>query len=63
MPSTVFANAVVHALDRAGTVASALAVTGGRVVAVGDLSTCRERAGAGAEEFDLGGAAVLPGLT
>ncbi len=43
--------------------ASAMAVEGGRIVAVGSDATIRAQAGAGTEEVDLGGRFVLPGLT
>ncbi|XXF81502.1 amidohydrolase [Myxococcaceae bacterium GXIMD 01537] len=43
-------------------VAEALAVRGGRLLAVGALAEARAVAGPGAREVDLGGATVVPGL-
>jgi predicted amidohydrolase YtcJ len=59
---TVYAGARFHTLDdRLGTV-PALAVRGERIVAAGTLDECRDAAGAGSREVDLGGATVVPGL-
>jgi predicted amidohydrolase YtcJ len=62
MTVTVFENARIHTLDPARPRAEAMLVRGERIVAVGDLDECRDRAGVGARRVDLGGAAVLPGL-
>lgn len=43
-------------------VAEAMAVRGGRIVAVGSGATCTAAAGTGATAVDLGGRTVLPGL-
>lgn len=48
--------------DGAGSVAEALAVEGGRVLAVGEEGDVRAAAGPDAEIVDLEGAVVLPGL-
>ncbi|HEX5598217.1 MAG TPA: amidohydrolase [Micromonosporaceae bacterium] len=63
MTATIFENARIHTLDPALPRAEALVVRGERIVAVGDLSECRDRAGAGARRVDLAGMTVLPGLT
>ncbi|MGX5696526.1 amidohydrolase [Agromyces soli] len=42
--------------------AEALVVVGGRIAYVGDEATARRIAGAAADEIDLGGATVLPGI-
>lgn len=62
MTGTVFENARIHTLDPARPHAEAMLVRGERIVAVGDLDECRDRAGAGARRVDLGGMTVLPGL-
>ncbi|MEH1014064.1 amidohydrolase [Micromonospora sp. CPCC 206060] len=59
---TVFENARIHTLDPARPHAEAMLVRGERIVAVGDLDKCRERAGVGARRVDLAGMTVLPGL-
>ena len=43
--------------------AKAVAVTAGRIVAVGDLAAVRAKAAAGARAIDLKGAALFPGFT
>lgn len=58
----VITNAKVITCDAAGTVASALAIDDGRIVAVGVDGSVRSRAGVGASIIDLEGATVLPGL-
>ncbi|MBQ1072760.1 amidohydrolase [Micromonospora sp. C31] len=62
MTGTVFENARIHTLDPARPHAEAMLVRGERIVAVGDLDECRDRAGAGVRRVDLAGMAVLPGL-
>ncbi|MFG1744558.1 amidohydrolase [Micromonospora chalcea] len=62
MSGTVYENARIHTLDPARPHAEAMLVRGERIVAVGDLAECRDRAGGGARRVDLGGMAVLPGL-
>lgn len=61
-PDLVIVNAVVHTVDRENPRASALAVSDGRVVAVGDDAEILALAGAETQVRDLGGAAVIPGL-
>jgi predicted amidohydrolase YtcJ len=63
MAATVYENANVHTLDPEVPKAVAIAVRGERIVAVGDVASCREAAGAGAARVDLAGMTVLPGLT
>jgi predicted amidohydrolase YtcJ len=48
--------------DRAGTEAESIAISDGRVVAVGDADEVRAAAGSAARTVDLDGATVLPGL-
>jgi predicted amidohydrolase YtcJ len=63
MPAIVYENATFHTLDPQMPEAEAIAVRGERIVAVGDVASCREAAGAGAARVDLAGMTVLPGLT
>lgn len=58
----VVVNAVVHTMDPARPAAQALAVAGGRIVAVGDEAAVRALVGPGTEVLDADGAAVVPGL-
>jgi predicted amidohydrolase YtcJ len=62
VPDVVVLNARVRALDAAGTVAEALAIKHGQVMAVGDTRTIRALAGPGTLQHDLGGLTVLPGF-
>jgi predicted amidohydrolase YtcJ len=55
-------NGVIRTFDDAGTIASAIALDRGKVVAVGDESAVAAAAGAGAARVDLDGRVVLPGL-
>jgi len=61
-PDVVFVNGKVITMDAAGTIASAVAVTGGFVTAVGSTEMVRALAGAGTRVVDLGGKAVVPGF-
>ncbi len=62
MTSTVWTNATVVTCDPQNTVADAVALDGGRIVAVGSETDVRSSVGPGADVVDLGGATVLPGL-
>ena len=62
MTSTVYTNAVVVSCDREGTIADAVAVADGRVIAVGSDARVRFAAGPDAEVVDLDGATMLPGF-
>jgi predicted amidohydrolase YtcJ len=59
---TVYAGARFHTLDDALGTVEALAVRGERIVAAGTTQACRDAAGPGAVEVDLGGTTVVPGL-
>lgn len=63
MTATVYANGVIHTMDPAAGTVPAMAVRGDRIVAAGSTEECRDRAGTGFAEVDLGGNAVVPGLT
>ena len=62
-PTTIYRNATVFTGDAEIAPREAFAVCGGLIVAAGDLDSVRLAAGAGAEEIDLGGALVTPGVT
>lgn len=57
----VIENVRVHALDPAGRVGSAIAIRGGRIVAIGDRDIARDLPGPW-QRVDGSGATVLPGL-
>lgn len=58
----VLVNGKVITVDASDTVAQAVAVTAGRIVAVGTTEAIRARAGSATQVIDLGGRAVTPGL-
>lgn len=58
----ILRNARVHTLDAAPSRPSAVAVAGGRIVAVGDERDVAELRGRATEVVDLAGAVVTPGL-
>jgi len=58
----VYVGGNIYTMDALRPRAEAMAVEGGRIVAVGPDREVRERAGAGAVVHDLGRATVLPGL-
>ena len=60
--TTVFTNATVFTGDEHAPLAEAVAVDGGRLLAVGDGGAVAEVAGEGAEVVDLDGALVSPGF-
>jgi predicted amidohydrolase YtcJ len=60
--ATIFRNGRVLPLDRDFAAREALAVRDGRVLACGTAADVRRAAGPGAEEVDLRGATLLPGL-
>ncbi len=58
----VVTNARIATLDAAGTMAEALAVRDGRIVAVGGAAQVRALAGPATRSVDAGGRTVIPGL-
>ncbi|MBK0421872.1 amidohydrolase [Leucobacter sp. CSA2] len=62
-PTTLFRNASVFTGEASVPMREAFAVRDGLIVAAGDLDAVRLAAGEGAEEIDLGGALVTPGVT
>ena len=61
-PDTIFRNAVVHTVDPDQPNAGAVAVSGDRIVAVGDDAEITALAGNATEVIDLGGRLLLPGF-
>ena len=61
-PDTVLLNGKIVTVDGRFTVAQALAVKDGRIVAVGRSAEIAKLAGAGARKIDLRGRTVIPGL-
>jgi predicted amidohydrolase YtcJ len=61
-PPMLLLDADVRTLDRAAPRASAIAIAGGRILAVGDETDCRAAAGADAVVVDCGGRPLLRGF-
>jgi predicted amidohydrolase YtcJ len=61
-PTAVFANADVVTMDERHPLAEAVAVRGGRILAVGDLEGVLAAAGRSAHVVDLGGLTLIPGF-
>ena len=61
-PTAVFVNADVVTMDERRPTAQAVAVRGGRILAVGDLDAVLAAAGRGARIVDLGGRTLIPGF-
>jgi predicted amidohydrolase YtcJ len=59
---TVFVNGTVLPVDAAFSVQEALAISGNRILAVGNRGDVLAAAGRGAQTVDLGGRVVLPGF-
>jgi predicted amidohydrolase YtcJ len=55
-------NGKIVTLDERGSIAEALAVQDGKIIAVGSSADIRARAGAGTRIVDVGGRTVIPGL-
>src|SRR5688500_12374402 len=58
----ILINGAVLTVDRSDSVAQALAITGGKIAAVGTTAQIKAMAGPKTEVIDLGGRAVTPGL-
>ena len=61
-PETILLNGKIITLDARSTAAQALAVSNGRVTAVGSSDEVRRLAGPATRVIDLGGRTVIPGL-
>jgi len=62
VPDLVLVNGRILTVDSRDTIAEAVAIAGGRLVAVGTTADIRARAGSATQVIDLGGRAVTPGL-
>jgi predicted amidohydrolase YtcJ len=62
LPDLVFRGGRIRTFDHAAPIAEALAVSGGRIVAVGDLAAVRDSVRPDAETVDLAGGLLVPGL-
>lgn len=62
-PETILHHGTIHPLDLPGHVASALAIKGDRILAIGEEASVLDLAGPETEIVDLDGLTVLPGLT
>jgi len=62
VPDLVLYNGRLITIDRAFSIAEAVAIAGDRIVAVGTSAAIRARAGASTRHIDLQGRAVIPGL-
>ena len=61
-PDRILFNAKVVTLDAKSSIASAIAISGDSISAVGDDKSIRALAGAGTDMIDAGGRTVIPGL-
>jgi predicted amidohydrolase YtcJ len=61
-PDLILVNAIIHTVDDANPMATAVAISDGRFIAVGDDDEIRALAGFSTSVEDLRGAAVVPGL-
>lgn len=55
-------HATIHTVDAADTVAEAVAIAGGRILAVGRLADVERHCGVSTRRIDLGGRTVVPGF-
>ncbi|MHB1835840.1 MAG: amidohydrolase, partial [Solirubrobacteraceae bacterium] len=62
-PELILTGGRIRTLDEARPTASAMAITGGEITAVGADDEILALAGTGTERVELSGAAVVPGLT
>lgn len=60
--AVVLVNGRVLTMDAQSSVAEALAIRGGEILATGDIVAIRALAGPGTRTIDLGGRTVVPGL-
>jgi len=61
-PGILLVNGRIHTLDAKSTVAEALAIRGGRILAVGSTARIKRLTGKTTRVVDLGGRTVIPGL-
>ena len=60
--SLILSGGKIVTLDPQGTIAEAIAISGDRILAVGDGATVAAAAGPGVEHIDLAGRTAIPGL-
>lgn len=60
--SLILSGGKIVTLDPQGTIAEAIAISGDRILAVGDGATVAAAAGSGVEHIDLAGRTAIPGL-
>ena len=61
-PDQIFYNGNILTVDEDFSTASAIAIKGDRILAVGDTADVRAMAGPGTEQTDLEGRTVIPGI-
>jgi predicted amidohydrolase YtcJ len=61
-PDLVLMGGIIICMDPANTTAQAVAVKGGKIIAIGDNETIQSLAGRSTQVIDLGGKTVLPGF-
>lgn len=61
-PATLFFGGTIVTMDDAAPSPAAVAIAGGNILAVGDLSDVAQRAGSGAQRVNLDGRTLMPGL-
>ena len=61
-PDVIYFNGKITTLDPAGSVAEAVAVTGGKFVGIGNTDAIKKLAGPATKMIDLGGKTVVPGF-
>ena len=61
-PDTILSNGQIYTLDPAGTIAQAVAIKEGRIVAVGADAEIKTLAGPHTQRINLGGRSAIPGL-
>ena len=59
---TIWFNARIRTMDLNRPLASAMAVSGGKILALGGDTDILNLAGPGTETIDMGGKSILPGL-
>jgi predicted amidohydrolase YtcJ len=62
VPETIYTNAKVVTVDAKNSISEAVAIAGGKVLAVGSAATIGAMAGASTRIVDLGGKTVVPGF-
>ena len=61
-PDTIYTNGNIVTADSAFSIRQAMAVTGDRISAMGDVASVQSLAGEGTQIIDLAGKTVIPGL-